>query len=134
MDASEYSTTLRKISSRFVGITDKSSICILLLFRICKICKSTVSDLSEWIVMLVLELKSILQSSILFNKSEIDLSIPERWILIVFSLPNLFFKSSGESTAIIFPLFMIAISSQMYSASLRICSIENSETRFGLIF
>ena len=59
---------------------------------------------------------SILQSGMPESKSVMDRDVFGRLILMVFSLPNLFFSSFGESTAKIFPLFMIAILSQRYSA------------------
>ena len=66
---------------------------------------------------------SILQSGMPESKSVMELEVFVRLILIVFSRPNLFFNSFGESTAKIYPLFMIAILSQRYSASESTCVV-----------
>ncbi len=117
MDSFDSFTTLRNISSRLVGIAERSSIVILFEFNICKTCNKTTSDSSELIVILEPGLNSILQSSTSESKFFRFSFTSDRWIFIVFFLPNRFFRSSGVSTAIIFPLLIMAISSQMYSAS-----------------
>ncbi len=125
MDAFSF-TIFKKISSRFVGTADRSSISIRLSFSIFNTCNNTNSDCSEWITMLVPVSKSILQSGIPDNNKEISDCFSNKWIFMVFSFPNLFFNASGESTVIIFPLSIIAISSQRYSASVRnVCCIKN---------
>ena len=73
--------------------------------------------------MLVPVSKSILQSGILDNREEISDCFSNKWILIVFSFPKLFFNASGESIVIIFPLSIIAILSQRYSASVSMCVV-----------
>ena len=66
---------------------------------------------------------SILQSGMPESKSVNDRDVFGRLIFMVFSLPYLFLSSFGESTAKIYPLFMMAMLSHRYSASERTCVV-----------
>jgi hypothetical protein len=60
---------------------------------------STTSEFDELIVIVGSGSSSILQSGMPESKSVIELEVFVRLILIVFSRPNLFFNSFGESTS-----------------------------------